>query len=76
MAAPGMLVYGFTISLPATDWVMSLDPRWYSTIFGMFFMISEMLSVMALLIVILVLLRSLRRMTESFGPTTCTTTAS
>jgi hypothetical protein len=57
-SAPGMLVYGLTITLAATDWVMSLDAAWYSTIFGMFFMISEMLSVMALLIVILCSLRS------------------
>jgi hypothetical protein len=56
-AGPGLLVYGLTITLGATDWVMSLDPTWYSTIFGMFFMISEMLSTMALLIVILCSLR-------------------
>lgn len=56
-SAPGMLVYGLTITLASTDWVMSLDPGWYSTIFGMFFMISEMLSVMALMIVILCGLR-------------------
>jgi hypothetical protein len=56
-AGPGMLIYGLTITLAATDWVMSLDPAWYSTIFGMFFMISEMLSVMALMIVILCSLR-------------------
>ncbi len=56
-AAPGMLVYALTITLACTDWIMSLDPAWYSTIFGMFFMISEMLSFMALMIVILCSLR-------------------
>lgn len=56
-SAPGILIYGLTITLATTDWIMSLDPAWYSTIFGMFFMISEMLSVMALLIVILCSLR-------------------
>jgi hypothetical protein len=56
-SAPGMLVYGLTITLASTDWIMSLDPAWYSTIFGMFFMISEMLAVMALMIVILCSLR-------------------
>jgi len=38
----------------------------YSTIFGMFFMISEMLSVMALMIVILCSLREFARMTSSW----------
>jgi hypothetical protein len=56
-SGPGILVYGLTITLAATDWIMSLDPVWYSTIFGMFFMISQMLSVMALMIVILCALR-------------------
>ena len=69
MAAPGMVVYALTITLAATDWVMSLDPHWFSTIFGMFFMISEMLATMALLIVILCALASLRRMTEFLGLT-------
>jgi hypothetical protein len=58
-SGPGILVYGLTITLACTDWIMSLDPTWYSTIFGMFFMISEMLSTMALMIVILCSLREL-----------------
>ncbi len=61
-------MYGITITLAATDWVMSLDPAWYSTIFGMFFMISEMLSVMALMIVILCSLRGLAPYDRILGP--------
>ncbi len=67
-AAPGMLVYGLTITLACTDWVMSLDPSWYSTIFGMFFMISEMLSLMALMIVILCSLREFAPYDKILGP--------
>ncbi len=40
-SGPGILVYGLTITLACTDWIMSLDPVWYSTIFGMFFMVSR-----------------------------------
>ncbi len=47
---------------------MSLDPTWYSTIFGMFFMISEMLSMMALLIVILCSLRAFAPYNRVLGP--------
>ena len=32
---PGLVVYVFTYSLAAIDWIMTLEPRWYSTIFGM-----------------------------------------
>jgi hypothetical protein len=67
-SAPGLLVFGITITLASTDWVMSLDPAWYSTIFGMFFMISEMLSVMALMIVILCSLREFAPYNKILGP--------
>jgi hypothetical protein len=67
-SAPGLLVFGLTITLASTDWVMSLDPAWYSTIFGMFFMISEMLSVMALMIVILCSLREFAPYDKILGP--------
>jgi len=67
-SGPGILVYGLTITTACTDWVMSLDPTWYSTIFGMFFMISEMLSMMALLIVILCSLRAFAPFDRILGP--------
>jgi hypothetical protein len=66
-AAPGILVYGLTISFACTDWIMSLDPAWFSTIFGMFFMISEMLSVMALMIIILCSLRAVEPYNQILG---------
>lgn len=67
-SAPGILVYGLTITLAATDWVMSLDPTWYSTIFGMFFIISELLSTMALLIVVLCSMRGSAPYDKILGP--------
>src|SRR5216684_4080749 len=35
VSGPGLILYGFTISFAAIDWVMSLDPSWISTIFGL-----------------------------------------
>jgi hypothetical protein len=67
-AAPGMLVYALTITLAATDWVMSLDPTWSSTIYGLFIIISQMLSVMALLIVVLCALRGFAPYDRILGP--------
>jgi hypothetical protein len=67
-SAPGILVFGLTITLASTDWVMSLDPTWYSTIYGMFIIISEMLSVMALLIVVLCSMRSSEPYDKILGP--------
>jgi hypothetical protein len=36
-SAPAMVAYGLTVTLAAFDLLMSLDPRWYSTIFGVYF---------------------------------------
>jgi hypothetical protein len=35
-SAPGLLVMMLSVSLAAFDWSMSLDPHWYSTIFGLY----------------------------------------
>lgn len=32
-----MPVFAITITLTAVDWLMSIEPRWYSTIFGVYF---------------------------------------
>jgi hypothetical protein len=35
-AAPGMILFAITLSFSSVDWIMSLDPHWYSTIFGVY----------------------------------------
>jgi hypothetical protein len=33
-SGPGLLLYGITVTFAAIDWIMSLEPLWYSSIFG------------------------------------------
>jgi hypothetical protein len=47
LSAPGLVLYGLTVTFSAIDWVMSLEPRWYSTIYGMIFMVSHGLVALA-----------------------------
>jgi hypothetical protein len=56
LSAPGLAVYGLTITFAAFDWAMSLEPQWYSTIYGMLWMVSQALSGLAFAIAILALL--------------------
>ncbi|MDO8349378.1 MAG: hypothetical protein Q7T30_04015 [Planctomycetota bacterium] len=35
VAAPGMLLFALSITFASFDWIMSLDPHWFSTIFGL-----------------------------------------
>ncbi|MDQ4074992.1 MAG: hypothetical protein M3220_01960 [Chloroflexota bacterium] len=35
MSAPGLVFFGLTTSFAAFDWLMSLEPHWFSTIYGL-----------------------------------------
>ena len=53
LSAPGLLFLVLTITFAVTDWVMSLDPHWFSTIFGLLFVSGYGLSAFALTIAVL-----------------------
>jgi hypothetical protein len=47
LSAPGLVIYVLTLTLASTDWVMSLYPHWYSTIFGLQFVVGQGLMALA-----------------------------
>ena len=64
VAGPGLILYGFSISFAAIDWVMSLDPSWISTIFGLIILIGEVLSGICFAIVVERILYNYKPMSE------------
>lgn len=50
-AAPGMFLFAFTVTFAAFDLLMSLDPHWYSTIFGVYYFAGSAVGFFAGLIV-------------------------
>jgi hypothetical protein len=52
----GLLLFGLTVSFAAVDWVMSIEPHWFSTIYGMQFIVGQILSTLAFVVPILFLL--------------------
>jgi hypothetical protein len=56
LSGPGLIIYALTITFASTDWVMSLEPHWFSTIYGMMFMVGQTLTTLAFVIAILALL--------------------
>lgn len=36
-SAPALAWFGVTVTFASFDWIMSLEPHWYSTIFGVYF---------------------------------------
>jgi len=53
LAAGGLLGYGLTITFASFDWAMSLEPHWFSTIYGVLLMGGQGLAAMAFAIVAL-----------------------
>ena len=68
VAGPGLILYAFTISFAAIDWVMSLDPSWISTIFGLIILIGEMLSAICFAVVVERILFNYKPMSEMLKP--------
>ena len=53
LSGPGLIVWGLAVTYSSVDWVMSLEPRWFSTIFGMIMMIVAALSAMSFVVLVL-----------------------
>jgi hypothetical protein len=68
VAGPGLILYGFTISFAAIDWVMSLDPSWISTIFGLVVLIGEVLAAMCFAVIVERILYDYKPMSEMLKP--------
>jgi hypothetical protein len=68
VSGPGLILYGFTISFAAIDWVMSLDPTWVSTIFGLIILIGQVLSAMCFAVVVERILYNYKPMSELLKP--------
>jgi len=56
LSGPGLVIYALTATFAATDWLMSLVPEWYSTIFGLLVIGSHALSAFAFVVVVAALL--------------------
>ena len=50
LSGPGMIALIFTVTFASVDWYMSLEPEWYSTIYGFIFVASWSLSALAFVI--------------------------
>jgi hypothetical protein len=68
VAAPGLAIYCLLATFASVDWLMSLDPHWYSSLFGVYFIVGQGLSALAFLIVMAVYLSQREPMEAVFKP--------
>ncbi len=64
LSSIGLVVYSLTISFAVIDWVMSLQARWISTIYGLLFIAGEALSAFCFCVVIESILGKRKPMSE------------
>lgn len=57
-SALGMVLFAVTVNFAAFDWVMSLDPHWFSTIFGVYLFAGTVVTILATLILLVLRLQA------------------
>ncbi|MGB9692979.1 MAG: hypothetical protein ACPL7D_12520 [Candidatus Sumerlaeaceae bacterium] len=67
VSGPGVVLYGLTMTFASIDWVMSLEPHWYSSLFGGLFVAGQLLSALAFSIVVLALLANRQEVRAYLG---------
>ena len=70
ISGPGIVVYAITMTAASICWVMSMDVTWFSTVYGLLFLVEQGFQVLALGIIVSLLLsraepfKTLLRQTE------------
>jgi hypothetical protein len=68
ISGPGLVFWAFAVSGAAVDWVMSLEPHWYSTIYGLLFVAIEALIALSFTIFALRMLSDFPPLKDSVAP--------
>lgn len=56
LSGPGMVVLILTVTFASVDWFMSLEPEWFSTIYGFLFMAAWAVSALSFVIAVMAIL--------------------
>ena len=68
ISGPGILLFGLTVTFAAIDWGMSLEPHWFSTIYGLIIMAGWGLSALAFTITVAAYLVKREPMSRAYQP--------
>lgn len=66
-SGPSMVIYALTVTLVAVDWVLTLDPHFFSTIWGLLFVIGWALATLSFSAAVLAYLSDKRPMDDVVG---------
>jgi len=60
-----LLLFALTVTFASFDWLMSLEPKWFSTIFGVYYFSGAAVGFLAAIILLVMLLQATGRLTSS-----------
>jgi len=66
ISAPGLGIYCLLTTFAAVDWLMSLDPHWYSSLFGVYFLGGQAIAALAFVILMALYLAQREPMSGAF----------
>jgi len=70
ISAGGLVTLGLTLSFASVDWMMSLEPHWFSTMYGISFVVGNLLSGFAFVVLIVVMLSGYEPVSKLAKPMT------
>jgi hypothetical protein len=68
LSGPGLVLYGLTLTFASVDWVMSIEPHWFSTIYGMLFAVVQALAALSLVVAVLPLVAHMPPLRDVIQP--------
>jgi hypothetical protein len=68
LAAPGTILWALSWSWAMIDWVMTLEPTWYSSIYGMVFIVISCLAALSFSVIMLRMLNDYEPLRDSYDP--------
>ncbi|MFU8828256.1 MAG: hypothetical protein ACNA8P_02375 [Phycisphaerales bacterium] len=66
LSAIGLVLYAFATMFAAFHWLMTLDYHWFSTMYGVYFFVGNLVSALALLTIVFIVLRTLGKLNGAF----------
>ncbi len=68
LAGPAIGIYALTATFAAVDWIMSLDPHWFSSLFGIYFIGGHAVAAFAFVVPVALYLSAREPMSKLFRP--------
>ena len=68
VSGPTLGIYALTATFASVDWIMSLDPHWYSSLFGIYFIGGHGVSALAFVVIVGLWLQRREPMSRALTP--------